>query len=223
MRNKILILIPIVLLVLALVGCDSTTPPVDENQAPMITSTPGIIATVGVEYIYDVKATDPDGDSLTYILDEWPDGMKIDNITGSISWIPKCNQVGAHFVVVGVLDGDLEDTQSFIITVKKAYVPPVSKLYKIEISQDFWGITFSIKNITYQLEVIAHYDDGTTADVTLKCDYTSSNPDVAIVDDEGLITAIETGDIDILASYTQYNSPNGNITRTAEVEVTVSP
>jgi hypothetical protein len=99
---------------------------------------------------------------------------------------------------------------------------PGSRLYEIEISQDFWGITFSIEDATYQLEVTAHYDDGTIADVTLDCDYTSSNPDVAIVGDEGLITAVEIGDTNILARYTQRNFWTGDITRTAEVEVTIS-
>jgi hypothetical protein len=37
-------------------------------------------------YVYDAKADDPDGDTVTYSLGSSPEGMKIDSKTGRITW-----------------------------------------------------------------------------------------------------------------------------------------
>ena len=88
-----------------------------ENQPPTITSTPINAATVGVLYTYYVNATDPDGDTLTYALTTSPTGMTINSTTGVINWTPTSAQIGDNNVTAKVSDGDLFDTQSFIITV----------------------------------------------------------------------------------------------------------
>jgi len=87
------------------------------DQPPVITSTPSIIATVGVEYSYDVDATDPDSDDLYYYLIVSPTGMTIDEDTGLISWIPIAAHIGDNAVVVKVSDLELSVTQSFTITI----------------------------------------------------------------------------------------------------------
>ena len=86
------------------------------NHAPTITSAPATLATVGVLYTYDVNATDPDGDTLTYSLTTSPDGMIINSTTGVISWTPNSSQIGDNYVTVEVSDGELSDAQSFTIT-----------------------------------------------------------------------------------------------------------
>jgi hypothetical protein len=91
------------------------TPPV--NQAPNITSTSITSATVDQAYTYNVDATDPDGDTLTYSLTTSPTGMTINSTTGLISWTP--TSTGDYNVTVKVSDGELFDTQSFIITVEE--------------------------------------------------------------------------------------------------------
>jgi len=119
LNKKILILVFVVAFLF--VGClPSVTPPVIENQAPTITSTAIITATVGVAYTYDVEATDPDGDTLAYSLDVKPDGMTIVSATGVISWTPITAQIGDNPVTVKVFDGALSDTQSFTILVSEA-------------------------------------------------------------------------------------------------------
>ena len=85
------------------------------NQAPDITSTPITSATVDQAYTYNVNATDPDGDTLTYSLTTKPTGMTINSTTGLINWTPA--STGDYNVTVRVSDGSLSDTQSFIITV----------------------------------------------------------------------------------------------------------
>jgi len=94
------------------------------NHFPTITSIPGDTAIVGVEYIYEVKATDPDGDVLTYSLINKPEGMTIDFAT--ISWIPTEEQIGVGNFTVKVSDGQLSDTQSFGIIVS-GELPPVNQ------------------------------------------------------------------------------------------------
>lgn len=59
--------------------------PEEENNAPRFSSQPLLTAVVDQTYIYDVKAVDPDGDMLTYQLEESPRGMEISPSSGKIS------------------------------------------------------------------------------------------------------------------------------------------
>lgn len=94
------------------------------NAAPQITTSPVTTAPVGAAYQYDVNATDPNGDSLTYSLTQAPSGMSIHAGTGLISWTPAAAQTGSHSVNVRVADpGGLAATQSFTVGVPNA--PPV--------------------------------------------------------------------------------------------------
>jgi hypothetical protein len=84
----------------------------DVNHAPVITSIPVTSATKGQPYSYNVAATDSDGDILTYSLTTKPTGMSI-----NISWTP--TSTGDYNVSVKASDGELFDTQSFIVTVEE--------------------------------------------------------------------------------------------------------
>ena len=53
-------------------------------------------------YLYDVEAIDPDDDTLTYSLTNFPSGMSIDSATGIIRWTPTAAQIGPHNVAVQV-------------------------------------------------------------------------------------------------------------------------
>jgi len=125
MLSKRILVLMFLLVFLPLVGCVPSAPPVEENQAPTITSNPVLVAEVGEIYYYDVEATDPELDTLTYTLVEWPVGMIINPIGGLISWAPGSSQVGSHPVILGVSDGDLGDTQSFIVVVEAVIDPCV--------------------------------------------------------------------------------------------------
>jgi hypothetical protein len=97
------------------------------NDAPTFASKPVTTATVGKEYNYDVKATDPDIlDTLVYSLIIEPMGMTIDAATGLIKWTPTGEQTGANEVAVRVTDGGstpASSTQPFTITVSPANIP----------------------------------------------------------------------------------------------------
>lgn len=55
-------------------------------------------------FVYQVKATDPDGDTLTYTLKQAPKGMVIDK-TGLITWMVSEKDKSRHPVTVQVTDG----------------------------------------------------------------------------------------------------------------------
>ncbi len=117
--KKLLILISLLLFLPLFVGCFSAPP---TNQYSTITSTPITTATVDVLYTYDVNVTDSDGDTLTYSLTTNPSGMTINSTTGVINWTPNSGQIGDNNVTVEVSDGELLDTQSFVITVNSVVI-----------------------------------------------------------------------------------------------------
>ena len=114
MKRKILILFILSIFFYIFVGCTSS---ISINKPPVITSIPITTAKVELEYSYNVFATDPNGDNLTYSLLAYPNGMTINSSTGLIVWTPTNNQVREYEVEVEVSDGELSVTQVFTITV----------------------------------------------------------------------------------------------------------
>lgn len=88
------------------------------NDAPRITSFPITIATLGLDYFYQLVVVETEGDSLNFELVNSPDGMSISPITGLISWTPTESDIGDHLVTVRVSDShSASDTQSFTLEV----------------------------------------------------------------------------------------------------------
>ena len=87
------------------------------NKAPVIISEPIITATEDQLYSYQVGASDPNGDTLTYSSIVKPEGMDINSENGLITWIPTNDQVGIQQVVVEISDGKQSITQRFEIEV----------------------------------------------------------------------------------------------------------
>jgi RHS repeat-associated protein len=78
--------------------------PVDTtNRPPVINSVPLQSIIPGQDYRYDVLASDPDGDVLTYRLVTAPTGMEIDSL-GRVSWSTSIADAGTHSIVVAVTD-----------------------------------------------------------------------------------------------------------------------
>ncbi len=97
------------------------------NTTPTIVSTPVTAATEGLEYVYDVDATDPDRrETIEYTLQISPTGMAIDITTGVISWTPVNAQVGTQTVVVRAVDSKgAFDEQVFEVVVANTNQAPV--------------------------------------------------------------------------------------------------
>lgn len=129
------------------------------NHPPEINSLPDTTADMGIEYSYDVDATDPDGDPLTYFLDTFPAGMTIDENAGLVSWIPTVDQLGPNPVILRVEDGrGGTATQSFTINVLIVNHPPV-----ITSVPD----TTAIAGEQYEYDVEATDPDGDTVTYSL--------------------------------------------------------
>ncbi len=92
------------------------------NDTPVITSTPNSAASQGQLYTYQVSASDPDNDTLSFALDErsLASGLAITN-DGMVNWIPTNADVGDHPVVITVTDSGAPRqaiTQLFTISVQ---------------------------------------------------------------------------------------------------------
>jgi hypothetical protein len=90
------------------------------NNPPVFTSAPVLEAPAGQLYAYVLSATDADNESIEFGLEEFPDGMTLDNITGRIEWLPSIR--GVYAVVATASDGRTTVRQPFNITVPD--IPP---------------------------------------------------------------------------------------------------
>jgi hypothetical protein len=95
------------------------------NAPPRIVSNPGETGVDGL-FRYEVEAEDPDQDrSLRYRLENAPEGMTVEVLSGVITWRPRESQAGTHAVQVIVDDmrGGLGE-QTFEVSVGFQDVPP---------------------------------------------------------------------------------------------------
>ncbi len=102
------------------------------NDAPVIDAIADHSTDEGVEYTYDVNATDIDvSDVITYSLVSAPAGMNIDGASGIISgWTPGNGDVGDHIITVratddGTVPGPLSADLSYVLTVNNVNDIPV--------------------------------------------------------------------------------------------------
>src|SRR5262249_32238286 len=56
--------------------------------APVFDSTPVTAAAAGQAYAYQIKAHQPSGGALVYVLDSGPAGLSVDAETGLVKWAP---------------------------------------------------------------------------------------------------------------------------------------
>ncbi|MBA7535381.1 hypothetical protein ES705_27634 [subsurface metagenome] len=184
---------------------DPPAPPPIVNYAPIITSIPGDTAIIGMAYTYDVNATDPEGDVLTYSLTKKPDDMTINSTTGLISWTPAPDQIGNNPVIVKVSDGKKATTQSFTITVKAVEPDPEIELTGIVVDPKkmtlFAGGSESIKSVTAIYEIRGFGVPVLPGD----CTFLSTDEDIAIAEEshfkEVNVKAVGVGTATIIVNY----------------------
>jgi len=167
------------------------------NSSPVIESDPVTTAKEGAVYTYDVEATDPNGDTLTYSLTTSPTGMTINSNTGVITWTPAA--AGSFDVTVEVSDGSKSETQSFTLTVDENLLTSIVVLPA--------SMTLEIGKSKAITSVTAHYDNGTEANIALTaCTYKSSKSN-ATVSSSGVVTGISscsaTTPVIITVTYTE--------------------
>ena len=76
------------------------------NTAPVISGSPATTATVGSAYSFTPTASDDDGDSLTFEIEQKPDWAAFDTATGELSATPESGDDGTYAdIVISVTDG----------------------------------------------------------------------------------------------------------------------
>ena len=103
---------------------------IGDNSPPSVDSLPDQWGYVGEDYTYQVKASDIDGDALTYGLMDAPTGMALDN-NHTVHWVP--TSMGNFTVAIIVKDYITEVYQNFTLTVlrknRAPLVPAIPTLF----------------------------------------------------------------------------------------------
>lgn len=103
-----------------------TTPPpstpVATNSPPRISGKPSSSATVGTPWSFTPSASDPDGDSLTFVVENKPTWASFDNATGQLSGMPQLGQQGDYSnIQISASDGQTSTAlPGFTVTVQSA-------------------------------------------------------------------------------------------------------
>jgi len=120
------------------VPADPGTPPDASNGAPRIQGTPPKNVVAGQQYLFKPKASDPDGDPLTFGVHNLPAWARFDAKTGRLAGTPTAADVGAYkSIVVTVSDGQAQAklpeftvavVQNGEASVTLSWVPPTENM-----------------------------------------------------------------------------------------------
>lgn len=103
---------------------------VPPNHAPVLAAIPDVTVPELSTLSFTASATDPDGHTLVYELENAPFGASIDSATGAFTWTPDEYQgPGVYTITVRVTDiypgQPLSDAKTFVVTVAEVNAPPV--------------------------------------------------------------------------------------------------
>jgi RHS repeat-associated protein len=126
------------------------------NQAPTITSQPKFTADINTKYQYQVIATDPENQQITYSLTTAPNGMVIDASTGLITW--NNPTLGTVQITIAATDpSGAIATQGYTLVGKQNHAPVISSTPTTQVT---------IGN-TYRYDVVATDSDNDALTYTL--------------------------------------------------------
>lgn len=105
----------------------SAAPPaLQPNRAPTISGTPPTTATAGTLYTFTPTASDPDGDTLAWSIQNRPSWLTFNTATGRLSGTPSPTST-ANNIIISVSDGKATASlPPFSITVSAPASPPPS-------------------------------------------------------------------------------------------------
>ena len=102
---------------------------------------------VGGNLSFTVKASDADGDHLTYSTSGLPTGATLNNTSGFFSWAPKAGQEGVYNITFKVSDGKFYDSETVNISVTKENLFIISgKMYDNRLHEVSPEVVFSNKS-----------------------------------------------------------------------------
>ncbi len=88
-------------------GGGGSPPPSGSNSAPTISGSPTTAAVTGRAWTFTPTATDPNGDRITFEIQNRPAWATFDNATGRLSGTPSAANVGSFAnVVISATDGN---------------------------------------------------------------------------------------------------------------------
>lgn len=159
-----------------------------------------------VVYVEQVQRLQPDQDQLSLLMDEsqtitltaiYPDGTTRD-VTEDATWSTSNSEVAdvVQGVVTAYGSGSAVITASYGLSSTTIDVD-VDTTVKLEADQQ--KLYLHVDD-TYQLQLIATYPDGQTADVSAQAEWTSSDESVVYVY-KGNLTAIDSGSATITGTY----------------------
>ena len=74
------------------------------NRPPVFSTVPTLFATEDQLYVYDADASDGDGDTVLFQLEQGPAGMVVDASTGLLSFLPDATQLGRQRIRLKAVD-----------------------------------------------------------------------------------------------------------------------
>ena len=88
-----------------------TLPPTPSNNAPVISGTPSNAVVISNAYSFTPSASDPDGDSLSFNVQNKPAWANFNGTTGALSGTPSLGDVGNYSNIgISVSDGNMSDS-----------------------------------------------------------------------------------------------------------------
>lgn len=97
------------------------------NDAPVLTGNPDTAVMINDMYEFEPRAQDPDGDPLTFQIENKPVWANFDSATGRIYGQPTLGNLGTYDnIAVIVTDGEKSDTLVFSVTVTDVALGSVS-------------------------------------------------------------------------------------------------
>ncbi|MDC2890444.1 putative Ig domain-containing protein [Psychrosphaera algicola] len=145
------------------------------NDSPTLTTTAVTTATEDLSYVYNVGATDEEGDTLGYELTTAPTGMVIGSSTGEINWTPEASAIGDNAVVVAISDGNSSISHNFTVTVTAVNDTPIITSV---------AVTNGAESVAYQYTVVATDEENDSLTFSL----TTAPSGMSINETNGLIT-----------------------------------
>ena len=144
------------------------------NRAPTIDGSPRSAIALGVEYLWQVPATDPDGDAVAFELVTGPAGLTVD-ARGLLRWKPDAAQVTSgderHTITVKASDGrGSSDTKTWRMAVTHSagnQSPVITRVQMRGVDYDLGGpvpavIQYAVADLAYQALFTAVDPEGDT-------------------------------------------------------------
>ncbi len=109
--------------------CASLSETPVENHPPVMDPIPEVVVKAGENLSILVKASDEEGDNLTFSASDLPAGARFDGKSGLFSWTPANGQGGLYTVTFDASDGVLNDSEVATINVEELPLNLSGKMY----------------------------------------------------------------------------------------------